>query len=84
MRRITGFVVVREVGTEVVDHVEVAPLLQPIAGLAEHLLSNLRLLLMAQHQLAALVGTLHHLQDVPVIRRVLTDRRLVYVSLNLK
>lgn len=80
---ITGFVQVREVRAEVVDHIEVAPLLQPIARLAEGLLRNLRLLLTAQHQLVTLVGALHHLQDVRVIRRVLTDLGSVYKSLNL-
>lgn len=77
------FVVVSQRGAEVEDHVEVAPILQPVARLVERLLSDLRLLLTAQQQLAALVDALHHLQDVPVIRRVLTDLGLVYKSLDL-
>lgn len=70
-------------GAKIVDHVKVAPLLQPVARLTEHLLSNLRLLLTAQHELVALIGALHHLQDIPVIWRVLMDLGLVYKSLNL-
>lgn len=58
---------------EVVDHVEVAPLLHPATGVPECLLRDLRLLFTAQHELMALVDALDHMQDVPVIRRVQLD-----------
>lgn len=69
---------------EVEDHVQVPPLLQPVARLAEAVLGDLSHLLLAEQEAVPLVGPSHHPQDVCIVRRVLSGLQAVYEAFNLR
>lgn len=84
LRSLTGLVEVCEVRAEVVDHVEVASLLQAVAGLAEGVLSDLGQLLLAEVEAVALVGPADMLQDVCVVGGIQLGLGTIDETLNLE
>lgn len=79
----TRLVGVGEARAEVVDQVQVAPLLHAAPCLSEGLLGDLVQLLPAQTQLVALVGAHHLLEDVMVVGGVPLRLRGVDEALDL-
>lgn len=80
---LTRLIGVGEARAKVVDEVQVTAVLYTAPGLSERLLGDLVYMLPGQAEVVAIVGTQHLLEDVLVIRRVLSYLGTVDETLDL-